>query len=107
LRNDLNATNDKVSSKADSSALNSLDSKVTSIDGRVTSNTSAVTSLQGRVSTVEGGLSSKADASALSNYYTKTEADAATSSAINSFNSQLTIGGVNAVANSKAPRTST
>ncbi|EPC2246738.1 phage tail protein [Acinetobacter baumannii] len=107
LRNDLNATNDKVSSKADSSALNSLDSKVTSIDGRVTSNTSAVTSLQGRVSTVEGGLSSKADASALSNYYTKTEADAATSGAINSFNSQLTIGGVNAVANSEAPRTST
>ncbi|WP_375586642.1 phage tail protein [Acinetobacter baumannii] len=107
LRNDLNATNDKVSSKADSSALNSLDSKVTSIDGRVTSNTSAVTSLQGRVSTVEGGLSSKADASALSNYYTKTEADAATSGAINSFNSQLTIGGVNVVANSEAPRTST
>lgn len=107
LRNDLNATNDNVSSKADSSALNSLDSKVTSIDGRVTSNTSAVTSLQGRVSTVEGGLSSKADASALSNYYTKTEADAATSGAINSFNSELTIGGVNVVANSEAPRTST
>ncbi|EXB07266.1 phage tail protein [Acinetobacter baumannii] len=107
LRNDLNATNDKVSSKADSSTLNSLDSKVTSIDGRVTSNTNAVTSLQGRVSTVEGGLSSKADASALSNYYTKTEADAATSGAINTFNSQLTIGGVNAVANSEAPRTST
>ncbi|MGS4866599.1 TipJ family phage tail tip protein [Acinetobacter baumannii] len=107
LRNDLNATNDKVSSKADSSALNSLDTKVTSIDGRVSSNTSAVTSLQGRVSTVEGGLSSKADASALSNYYTKTEADAATSGAINTFNSQLTIGGVNAVANSEAPRTST
>ncbi|EOX1369072.1 phage tail protein [Acinetobacter baumannii] len=107
LRNDLNATNDKVSSKADSSALNSLDSKVTSIDGRVTSNTSAVTSLQGRVSTVEGGLSSKADASALNNYYTKTEADSAASGAIDKFNSQLTIGGVNAVANSEAPRTST
>ncbi|MEN8343508.1 phage tail protein [Acinetobacter baumannii] len=107
LRNDLNATNDKVSSKADSSALKSLDSKVTSIDGRVTSNTSAVTSLQGRVSTVEGGLSSKADASALNNYYTKTEADSAASGAIDKFNSQLTIGGVNAVANSEAPRTST
>ncbi|HCS1003329.1 TPA: phage tail protein [Acinetobacter baumannii] len=107
LRNDLNATNDKVSSKADSSALNSLDSKVTSIDGRVTSNTSAVTSLQGRVSTVEGGLSSKADASALNNYYTKTEADSAASGAIDKFNSQLTIGGVNVVANSEAPRTST
>ncbi|HFX7854864.1 TPA: hypothetical protein ACIF2H_003613, partial [Acinetobacter baumannii] len=99
--------NDKVSSKADSSALNSLDSKVTSIDGRVTSNTSAVTSLQGRVSTVEGGLSSKADASALNNYYTKTEADSAASGAIDKFNSQLTIGGVNVVANSEAPRTST
>ncbi|MDV7546459.1 phage tail protein [Acinetobacter baumannii] len=107
LRNDLNATNDKVSSKADSSALNSLDSKVTSIDGRVTSNTSAVTALQGRVTTVENGLSTKADASALSNYYTKTEADSATAGAINTFNSQLTIGGVNVVANSEAPRTST
>ncbi|MCZ3167886.1 phage tail protein [Acinetobacter baumannii] len=107
LRNDLNATNDKVASKADSSALNSLDSKVSEIDGRVTSNTSAVTALQGRVTTVENGLLTKADASALNNYYTKTEADSATSGAIDKFNSQLTIGGVNAVANSKAPRTST
>ncbi|MGL3084246.1 TipJ family phage tail tip protein, partial [Acinetobacter baumannii] len=65
------------------------------------------TSLQGRVSTVEGGLSSKADASALNNYYTKTEADSAASGAIDKFNSQLTIGGVNVVANSEAPRTST
>lgn len=107
LRNDLNATNDKVASKADSSALNSLDSKVSEIDGRVTSNTSAVTALQGRVTTVENGLSTKADASALNNYYTKTEADSATSGAIDKFNSQLTIGGVNVVANSEAPRTST
>ncbi|HFG4486329.1 TipJ family phage tail tip protein [Acinetobacter baumannii] len=107
LKNDLVATNNALTSKADSSALNTLDSKVTSIDGRVTSNTNAVTSLQGRVTTVESGLSTKADASALSNYYTKTEADSATSGAINTFNSQLTIGGVNAVANSEAPRTST
>ncbi|TNW58373.1 TipJ family phage tail tip protein [Acinetobacter baumannii] len=107
LRNDLNATNDKVASKADSSALNSLDSKVSEIDGRVTSNTSAVTALQGRVTTVENGLLTKADASALNNYYTKTEADSATSGAIDKFNSQLTIGGVNVVANSEAPRTST
>ncbi len=107
LKNDLVATNNAVAAKADSSALNTLDSKVTNIDGRVTSNTNAITSLQGRVTTVEGGLSTKADASALSNYYTKTEADSATSGAIDTFNSQLTIGGVNAVANSEAPRTST
>lgn len=107
LRNDLNTTNDKVSTKADSSALNSLDSKVTSIDGRVTSNTSAVTSLQSRVNTVENGLATKAEATALNNYYTKTEADSATSGAINTYNSQLSIGGVNVVANSEAPRTST
>ncbi|EXV74317.1 hypothetical protein J834_1777, partial [Acinetobacter baumannii 25935_1] len=48
-----------------------------------------------------------ADASALNNYYTKTEADSAASGAIDKFNSQLTIGGVNVVANSEAPRTST
>ncbi|VCX19373.1 Chromosome partition protein Smc [Acinetobacter baumannii] len=84
-----------------------MDSKVSEIDGRVTSNTSAVTALQGRVTTVENGLLTKADASALNNYYTKTEADSATSGAIDKFNSQLTIGGVNVVANSEAPRTST
>lgn len=107
LRNDLNTTNDKVSTKADTSALTSLDTKVTSIDGRVTTNTNAVTSLQGRVNTVESGLSTKAEATALNDYYTKTEANSATSGAIDTFNSQLTIGGVNAVANSEAPRTST
>ncbi|MDC5068175.1 phage tail protein [Acinetobacter baumannii] len=107
LRNDLATTNNVVSKKADASALTSLDTKVTSIDGRVTNNTSAVTALQGRVTTVENGLSTKADASALNNYYTKTEADSATSGAIDKFNSQLTIGGVNVVANSEAPRTST
>ncbi|WP_228290273.1 phage tail protein [Acinetobacter pittii] len=107
LRNDLTTTNSNVSKKADTSALTSLDTKVTSIDGRVTTNTNAVTALQGRVTTVESGLSTKADASALSNYYTKTEADSATSGAIDTFNSQLTIGGVNAVANSEAPRTPT
>ncbi|MBC6798308.1 TipJ family phage tail tip protein [Acinetobacter baumannii] len=107
LQNDLASTNKAVSTKADSSALNSLDSKVSEIDGRVTSNANAVTSLQGRVTTVENGLSTKADASALNNYYTKTEADSATSGAIDKFNSQLTIDGVNVVANSEAPRTST
>ncbi|EXW59951.1 hypothetical protein J878_4159, partial [Acinetobacter baumannii 44467_5] len=75
--------------------------------GRVTSTANAVTSLQGSVSSIEKGLSTKADASALNNYYTKTEADSAASGAIDKFNSQLTIGGVNVVANSEAPRTST
>lgn len=107
LRNDLTTTNNNVSTKAATSALNSLDTKVTSIDGRVTTNTNAVTSLQGRVNTVESGLSTKAEATALNNYYTKIEADSATSGAIDTFNSRLTIGGVNAVANSEAPRTST
>ncbi|HFX6321002.1 TPA: phage tail protein [Acinetobacter baumannii] len=107
LQNDLASTNKAVSTKADSSVLNSLDSKVSEIDGRVTSTANAVTALQGRVTTVENGLSTKADASALNNYYTKTEADSATSGAIDKFNSQLTIGGVNVVANSEAPRTST
>ncbi|MFG4165188.1 phage tail protein [Acinetobacter baumannii] len=107
LQNDLASTNKAVSTKADSSALNSLDSKVSEIDGRVTSTANAVTSLQGSVSSIEKGLSTKADASALNNYYTKTEADSAASGAIDKFNSQLTIGGVNAVANSEAPRTST
>ncbi|KCZ42717.1 hypothetical protein J830_2574, partial [Acinetobacter baumannii 25691_7] len=57
-------------------------------DGRVTSTANAVTSLQGSVSSIEKGLSTKADASALNNYYTKTEADSealaqSTSSTVN------------------------
>lgn len=59
LQNDLASTNKAVSTKADSSALNSLDSKVSEIDGRVTSTANAVTALQGRVTTVENGLSAK------------------------------------------------
>ncbi|MFX7296427.1 hypothetical protein ABTI66_07395, partial [Acinetobacter baumannii] len=90
--------------KANSTALNSLDSKVTNIDGRVTSNANAVTSLQGQVNTVEKGLSTKVEATALNNYYTKTEADNATSGAINSFNSSLVIGGRNLVRNTQTVR---
>ncbi|EXH93866.1 hypothetical protein J609_2370, partial [Acinetobacter baumannii 3390] len=97
----------KAAIDANASAIQTTQTKVDNIDGRVTSTANAVTSLQGSVSSIEKGLSTKADASALNNYYTKTEADSAASGAIDKFNSQLTIGGVNVVANSEAPRTST
>ncbi|WP_228132407.1 hypothetical protein, partial [Acinetobacter baumannii] len=97
----------KAAIDANASAIQTTQTKVDNIDGRVTNTANAVTSLQGSVSSIEKGLSTKADASALNNYYTKTEADSAASGAIDKFNSQLTIGGVNVVANSEAPRTST
>ncbi|MDO7217696.1 TipJ family phage tail tip protein [Acinetobacter nosocomialis] len=104
LNNSITSINGSLSTKADVSALNSLDTKVTNIDGRVTSNANAVTSLQGQVNTVEKGLSTKAEATALNNYYTKSEADNATSGAINSFNSSLVIGGRNLVRNTQTVR---
>ena len=73
--------NTTLTTKADASALNSLDSKVTSIDGRVTSNASNITSLTSRVSTAEGNINKKLDATAINSYYTKTETDSAISSA--------------------------
>ncbi|EXW33009.1 hypothetical protein J814_3592 [Acinetobacter baumannii 25766_1] len=97
----------KAAIDANASAIQTTQTKVDNIDGRVTSTANAVTSLQGSVSSIEKGLSTKADASALNNYYTKTEADSAASGAIEKHWRQLTIGGVNVVANSEAPRTST
>ena len=61
-----NAASSLAATKADSSALTSLDSKVTTIDGKVSTNASNITTLQGKVTTVENGLATKADGSALS-----------------------------------------
>ncbi|QDJ92674.1 TipJ family phage tail tip protein [Acinetobacter haemolyticus] len=84
---------------ANASAIQNTQSQVTSIDGRVTTNSNAVTSLNGRVTTVENDLTTKANASALNNYYTKTEADNATAGSIQQYNASLVIGGDNLVAN--------
>lgn len=66
-----NAASALVNTKADSSALSTLDSKVDSVDGKVTSNAANITTLQGKVNSVENGLSTKAEAEALSSLTTR------------------------------------
>lgn len=88
--------------KANSTALNSLDSKVTNIDGRVSSNSNAITSLNSRIATAEGNIASNANA--IANTYTKAQADEAMAGQINSFNSSLVIGGRNLVRNTQTVR---
>ncbi|GAA5560671.1 chromosome partition protein Smc [Acinetobacter schindleri] len=88
--------------KANSTALNSLDSKVTNIDGRVISNSSAITSLNSRIASAEGNIASNANA--IANTYTKAQANEAAAGQINSFNSSLVIGGRNLVRNTQTVR---
>jgi len=81
--------------EAQANALANTQAQVTNIDGRTTSNTNSIISLDGRIATNEGAISKKAEASALNNYFTKTEADQATAGKISEFNAGLSIGGQN------------
>ncbi|MGG2098152.1 phage tail protein [Acinetobacter haemolyticus] len=85
----------QITTKADASALQALDSKVTTVDNKVTVNTNAITNLSGRVTATENGLAQKADSSVLVDYSTKTETNQAIASGIESFNADLSIGGAN------------
>lgn len=85
----------QITTKADASALQALDSKVTTVDNKVTVNTNAITNLSGRVTATENGLAQKADSSVLVDYSTKTETNQAIASGIESFNAGLSIGGAN------------
>lgn len=100
LKNDLILANTALTTKASSAALQSLDNRVVSIDGAVTSTANAITALNGKVTTVENGLSTKAEASALNKYYTKEQADSATTGKIESYDASLVIGGTNLLKNS-------
>ena len=66
-----NAANVAIATKADASALSSLDSKVTSINGTVTSQGVSITNLNTRLSSAEGALTTKANSSAVSALDTK------------------------------------
>lgn len=67
---------------ASATAHNALETKVTNIDGRVTSQASLITNLQSQ-------MGNKADASILTNYYTKTQADSAIASASTTLKSEV------------------
>lgn len=107
LKNSLTTTNNNVALKADQTALNSLSSTVTTQGNTITTQGNSITTLQGNITTINNSLATKVDSSTLVNYYNKTQADAATAGAISTFNASLVIGGVNAVADSEAERTST
>ena len=66
-----NAANVAVATKADATALSSLDSKVTTINGTVTSQGASITNLNTRLSSAEGALTTKANSSAVSVLDTK------------------------------------
>mgnify|MGYP000899675347 CR=1 FL=1 len=57
-------------------AISNLDSKVVVMDGKITTQATSLTNLTTRVTNTENALATKADASALTNIYTKTESDA-------------------------------
>ena len=106
LQSDMDAVDNGLSTKADSTAVTGLTNRVTATEGKITTNSNAITSLTGRVTTTENAITTKADASALNDYYTKVKADEAIAGQISSFNSNLVIGGVNQVINSEGERTS-
>lgn len=93
---DLDAT---VKTKADVSALNSLTTKVGDEAGKITANTNSITTLNSDIVKINNDLATKANASALSDMYTKTQTDAkATEIAageVSKYDSSLVIGGNN------------
>jgi len=84
---------------ANATAIQSTNTEITRIDGRVTANSNSINSLNSKVATVEGTLVNKADASVLSNYYTKSDADNVIAGKLETFNANLQIGGVNLLSN--------
>lgn len=71
-------------------------------------NATNISKLTTRMSTAEGNISKKADASVLSGYYTKNEADTAIAGKLNEYKASLVIGGTNlATVNSSATNRAT
>ena len=75
--------------KASAEALQSLKAGVTVIDGKVKSNADSLTQLNTKVDNNQAEL--------VLNYYTRTQADEATSNMVNKFSSELRIGGQNLI----------
>lgn len=90
---------------ANASAVQNTNTEVSRVDGKTTVNANAITGLNSRMGIVEGQVSTKAEASALQNYYTKTEAAAnATTVAageVSKYDANLSIGGVNLLSNAR------
>lgn len=87
---------------ANASAVQSLTATVTEQGGVLSTHTNSLTALTSSINTINNALSTKADSSALSNYYTKTENNSVIAGNINSFNASLVIGGDNLLPGTKA-----
>lgn len=97
LNNEVSTVKKGLSTKAENSAVQALTSDVTAIDGRVTANTNATTTLKGRVDSQDKLIAKKVDATVLVDYYTKIDADKATTGAIQAYDSNLVIGSDNRI----------
>ena len=90
---------------ANATAITNTNAEVSRVDGKTTVNANNISGLTSRMGTVEGQVSTKAEASALQNYYTKTEAAAnATTVAageVAKYNAALKIGSKNLLAAAK------
>ena len=88
---------------ATATALQAVDTRVTNVDGKVTTNSNSITNLTSRLSTAEGLITTKADSSALNNYYTKAESDdeatLIAAGEVSKYDASLVIGGVNLLSN--------
>lgn len=89
---------------ANATAIQTTNTEVGKVADKTTANSNAITGLTSRLGTVEGQVSTKAEASALQNYYTKSEADtkATTIAAgeVSKYDASLIIGGTNLIPNS-------
>lgn len=90
---------------ANATAINTTNTEVARVDGKTTVNANNISGLTSRMGTVEGQVSTKAEASALQNYYTKSEAAAnATTVAageVAKYNASLKIGSKNLLTSEK------
>ena len=108
LQANFETVSEELSVKADISNLTLAENKIAEVDGKVVAATENITALGTRMGTVEGAVSSKLEASALNNYYTKTESDdkATTIAAgeVSKYDANLVIGGSNLLKNSNFER---
>ena len=81
--------------QANAVATSTLRANVDEINGKVVAQSSSILTLQTNVDTISRDLTTKANSSVLVKYYTKDEADRATTGKIEDFNSSFEIGGRN------------
>ena len=97
--NAVSALDTVVRTKADVSALNSLTTKVNDEAGKTTANTNSITTLNSDIVRINNDLSTKANASALNDIYTKQQVDdkalSTVAGEISKYDANLVIGGAN------------